>query len=228
MSSKNSSRPEEDQPCPCRRRHRPRSPPEAAGGLPLFAFGFSLIAFCGPQRFYTREAAAQDSIKARCRVDSLKVPEPQPLLEDFVPPNIPSSLPEAGRMFADMQFRFEAALRAHPQREQLRLNELRAAESMYEQAEARERTERLERQLRRWPKGVTLDPDIASIDGIEPQVRAQNCEIERQVAALSNLLADGLDALPAGGGLSLLRASILPLKRSIRLRWVSVSRRHWS
>jgi hypothetical protein len=184
---------------------------------------------CGMlERFYTREAAAQDSIKARCRVDSLKVPEPQPLLEDFVPPNIPSSLPEAGRMFADMQFRFEAALRAHPQREQLRLNELRAAESMYEQAEARERTERLERQLRRWPKGVTLDPDIASIDGIEPQVRAQNCEIERQVAALSNLLADGLDALPAGGGLSLLRASILPLKRSIRLRWVSVSRRHWS
>src|SRR3977135_2982675 len=47
---------------------------------------------CGMlERFYTREAAAQDSIKARCRVDSLKVPEPQPLLEDFVPPNIPSS-----------------------------------------------------------------------------------------------------------------------------------------
>ena len=36
-----------------------------------------------------------------------------------------------------------------------------------------------------WPKGTTLDSRIADIDGIVPQVAAQNEEIESQVRRLN-------------------------------------------
>jgi hypothetical protein len=55
---------------------------------------------------------------------------------------------------------------------------------------------RLKVQLEKWPPGVTLDPDVAEIEGIEWQVDAQNTKMERQVDALTNLLAEGLDDLP--------------------------------
>lgn len=47
-------------------------------------------------------------------------------------------------------------------------------------------------QLSKWPKGTTLDTHIADIDGIVPQVAAQNEKIESQVRQLQDLLHDGL------------------------------------
>ena len=52
--------------------------------------------------------------------------------------------------------------------------------------------ERLARQHSRWPKGTILDSRIASIDGLYPQVAAQNEKIESQVRRLNDLLHDGL------------------------------------
>jgi hypothetical protein len=48
------------------------------------------------------------------------------------------------------------------------------------------------RQLSRWPPGTTLDSDVANIDGIIPQVAAQNEKIESDVRQLNDLLHDGL------------------------------------
>lgn len=150
----------------------------------------------GLLKYATREAAAQDWNTASVRIDLLKVPEPPPLLEDFVPSKVPDSASEADRMLAETQRRFEKAVPAHLQREQVRLSELRTAESAYAPVAAAKLAERLERQLRCWPEGLILGPDIASVDGIEPQVRAKNAEIERRFAVLSNLLANGLATLP--------------------------------
>ncbi|WP_067276002.1 restriction endonuclease [Mycobacterium scrofulaceum] len=47
-------------------------------------------------------------------------------------------------------------------------------------------------QLSRWPEGTTLDSHIAGIEGIVPQVAAQNENIESQVQRLNNLLHHGL------------------------------------
>lgn len=47
-------------------------------------------------------------------------------------------------------------------------------------------------QLSRWPDGITLDNRITNIDGIVPQVAAQNEKIESDVRQLNNLLDDGL------------------------------------
>jgi restriction system protein len=46
--------------------------------------------------------------------------------------------------------------------------------------------------LSRWPPGTTLDDAIADIDGIIPQVAAQNEKIESDIRQLNDLLSDGL------------------------------------
>ena len=51
-------------------------------------------------------------------------------------------------------------------------------------------------QLTRWPKGTTLDSHIAQIDGLIPQVAAQNRKIESQVQHLNDLLHNGLREQP--------------------------------
>jgi len=68
---------------------------------------------------------------------------------------------------------------------------------MKAETKAETKAEQLKRQLALWPQGVTLDPDVAAIYGIDLQVEAQNTKIEQQVGALTSLLAEGLDALPA-------------------------------
>ena len=132
----------------------------------------------------TPEQAAKDAGAAYGRMKYLQVPEPQPVLEQFLPPHPPTYLDSAW-VLAEAQHQFEAARSAHKYRERLRLDELEAARSLY-----------LRLQLAMWPQGVTLDPDVAAIESIERQVDTQNTRIERQVNALTNLLAEGLDALP--------------------------------
>jgi hypothetical protein len=145
---------------------------------------------------YTREEAAASSHRAGLRLKYLAVPEPEPALEDFTPDAV---IPvDAVTALAEMRRRFEADRVAHPEREKARLKELEYARTLYEQLLEREQAARLRGQRDIWAsRGVTLDPDIASIDGIESQVRAQNAKIERQVRELSELLTEGLDALPA-------------------------------
>ena len=56
-------------------------------------------------------------------------------------------------------------------------------------------------QRERWTEDVNLGGDdlarVLAIDGIGPQVTAENAHIEAQVRALSNLLAHGLENLPS-------------------------------
>ena len=117
----------------------------------------------------TPEQAAKDANAAYIRMKYFQVPEPQPVLEQFLPPHPPSYL-DSAMVLAEAQHRFEAARSAHKYRERLRLKELEAARSLY-----------LRLQLAMWPQGVTLDPDVAAIEGIERQVDTQNTRIERQV-----------------------------------------------
>lgn len=70
-----------------------------------------------------------------------------------------------------------------------------AATERQRQAAAQHREWQLGWQLSRWPEGTTLDSGIANIDGIVPQVAAQNEKIESQVQWLNNLLHRGLHCL---------------------------------
>jgi restriction system protein len=64
------------------------------------------------------------------------------------------------------------------------------------QEERRARARRHAWQLSRWPYGTTLDSDVAKIDGMSPQVAAQNAKIELQVQRLTDLLHDALGISP--------------------------------
>ena len=140
-------------------------------------------------------AANGDSSTVALWIKYHEVPEPQPVLEDFLPENVPA-YDESASVLSEAERRFEADWYAHPQREKERLEFVEVLKTEYERLRTKERAENLKRQLEKWPQGVILDPDVAEIEGIERQVEAQNTKTERQVDALTDLLAEGLDALP--------------------------------
>jgi HJR/Mrr/RecB family endonuclease len=78
-----------------------------------------------------------------------------------------------------------------------------AAKARGEAAE-REAAAAKARQRERWTDDVNLAGDdlarVLVVDGIAPQVDAENARIEAQVRALSNLLARGLENLPSTAG----------------------------
>jgi hypothetical protein len=72
-----------------------------------------------------------------------------------------------------------------------RRREVAAAEAEL-QHQAAAAAQRRAWQLSRWPPGTKLDSSIADIDGLIPQVAAQNAKIESDVWELRNLLQNGL------------------------------------
>jgi restriction system protein len=82
----------------------------------------------------------------------------------------------------------------------LRLKELETTKALHQTvkaAEARAETaRRREWQQSRWPKSVVLDAGIYNLDGVAAQVDVQNAKIGSQIAALTELLHDGLQNLP--------------------------------
>jgi HJR/Mrr/RecB family endonuclease len=82
-----------------------------------------------------------------------------------------AAAPERQRQWAEQQRQFAAA---QAERERLAAEQRRAW------------------QLSRWPPGTTLDRHIANIDGIVPQVAAQNEKIESDIRKLNNYLHGGL------------------------------------
>ena len=144
----------------------------------------------------TQEAAATgDSTTVAVWIKYHEIPEPQPVLEDFLPDDVPA-FHDSAWVLSEAKRRFEADWYAHPQRERERLEFVEVLKKEYARLRTEERAENLERQLGMWPQGVTLDSDVAEIEGFEWQVEAQNNWIERRVDALTNLLAEGLGALP--------------------------------
>jgi HJR/Mrr/RecB family endonuclease len=93
---------------------------------------------------------------------------------------------EQQRYWAERQRQLAAA-----EEERLRQAAAGKAERLW-QAAAAEAERRHTWQLSRWPEGTTLDSHIAQIDGLVPQVAAQNKKIESQVQRLNDLLHDGL------------------------------------
>lgn len=148
---------------------------------------------CRMLEILTREEAQRSTSAAEDRVYYLEVPEPAPVLENFFPRDKRSLRELSAEVLAKRQRTFEAARDAHTQREQLRLKELEAARSLYDQLRTAERAKNLKRQRQMWPPGVILDPDVAEIEGIESQVDAHNASVERQVDALTTLLAQEFD-----------------------------------
>lgn len=126
------------------------------------------------------------------RIKYLEVPEPEPRLEDFL---IKAYTPEYKlNALAEMRRLFRIDQLAYPEREKSRLKELESARTLYAQLGERELAERLQAQRELWvPHGVTLEPDVASTDGIEEQVRVQNAKIDRRVQHFSNLLRDATE-----------------------------------
>jgi HJR/Mrr/RecB family endonuclease len=132
----------------------------------------------------------------------LEVPEPQPLLEDFLPVSMPTSrsswvLSEANRLY-------QADRQAHPQREKDRLEDLEVLKNEHQRMLAEDRAEfekkyaadkvaRLERHRAMWPAGVELDEDSLRIYAVEDLVRSENEKIEETVRDLTTILARGLE-----------------------------------
>ncbi|MEB4211728.1 restriction endonuclease [Mycobacterium sp. 94-17] len=91
-----------------------------------------------------------------------------------------------------------AAINAARQREWAaaeaeRQRQLAAAEAERRRHEHRRfAAERLRRQLAKWPEGTKLDDHVKSVDGMVPQVAAQNKKIESDIRQIENLLHDGL------------------------------------
>jgi restriction system protein len=142
------------------------------------------------------ERAATSAFFAKRRIEALQISEPPPVLAEFVPAVTPPPERAVTALAAATQ-RFQVAVDAHAELEQMRLQELRYTQNLYEQLLATERADSLQRQAEMWPRGVALEPEIASICGIEDQVKAQNAKIDRQIHKLCHLLTEGLDALPA-------------------------------
>ncbi|HEY2500924.1 MAG TPA: hypothetical protein VGI68_05750 [Mycobacterium sp.] len=151
------------------------------------------------QTYYTVAQARRDSEICAMRIRYLEVAEPPPRLADFVygPPYY--RVADAGRQLAQARYEYQLAHLRHPQRERLRLKELETTRALHQTvkaAEARaEIARRREWQQSRWPKGVVLDAEIYNLDGVAAQVDLQNAKIGSRVAALTDLLHDGLQNL---------------------------------
>jgi restriction system protein len=152
------------------------------------------------QTYYTVGQARRDSEVCAMRIRYLEVSEPPPQLADFVYGPSYYRLADAPQQLAKARYEYQLARRLHPQRERLRLKELETTKALHQTvkaAEARaEIARRREWQQSRWPKSVVLDPEIYNLDSITAQVELQNAKIGSQVAALTDLLHDGLQNLP--------------------------------
>lgn len=157
-------------------------------------------------KVYTRERSAESSAYANMRVFYLKVREPLPALEDFVPNRVPRPPDTAISMLHKAQSDLDAALVQRAQREEERRQELKQArqllKEMSERRSERQNAEKREleaQQLRwqraKWPAHVTLAAESASILGIDDQVSRECERIEDKVRALSQLLDGGLQEL---------------------------------
>lgn len=152
------------------------------------------------QTYYTVARARRDSEVCAMRIRYLEVSEPPPRLADFVygPPY--GRVADAPRQLAQARYEYQIARLRHPQRERLRQTELETTNALHQTvkwAEARaELARRREWQQSRWPRGVALDAEIYNLDSIAAQVERQNAKIGSQVAALTDLLRDGLHKLP--------------------------------
>jgi hypothetical protein len=151
------------------------------------------------QTYYTVAQARRDSEVCAMRIRYLEVAEPPPRLADFVygPPYY--RVADAERQLAQARYEYQLARLRHPQRERLRLKELETTKALHQTvkaAEARaEIARRREWQQSRWPKGVVLEAEIYKLDSVAAQVDLQNAKIGSQVAALTDLLHDGLQNL---------------------------------
>jgi restriction system protein len=68
----------------------------------------------------------------------------------------------------------------------------RQAEAAEAQRQHQARIQRHALQLLMWPEGTALDSHVVNIEGIIPQVEAQNDKIESQIGKLNGLLSNGL------------------------------------
>ena len=153
------------------------------------------------QTYYTVGHARQDSEVCAMRIRYLEISEPRPQLADFVHAPPYDRLADAPHWLAQARYQFKLARLRHPERERQRLNELETTRALYKTvkaAEARaELARRREWQKSRWPKSVVLERDIYNLDGLAAQVNLQNARIASQVAALTDLLRNGLQNMPA-------------------------------
>jgi restriction system protein len=155
------------------------------------------------QTYYTVAQARLDSEVCAMRIRYLEISEPIPRLADFVHAPPYYRLPDAPRQLALAAHEYRFARQRHPARERQRLRELETTKALYEvvkAAEARARAaeiaSRREWQRSRWPKDVVLDSEIYNLDSVAAQVDLQNAKIESHVAALADLLRDGLQNPP--------------------------------
>jgi hypothetical protein len=155
------------------------------------------------QTYYTVAQARQDSEVCAMRIRYLEISQPIPRLADFVHAPPYYRLPDAPRQLALAAHEYRFARQRHPARERQRLKELETTKALYEavkaaevRAEAAEIARRHEWQRSKWPKDVVLESEIYNLDGVAAQVDLQNVKIELQVAALTDLLRDGLQNLP--------------------------------
>jgi restriction system protein len=152
------------------------------------------------QTYYTVAQARRDSEVCAMRIRYLEVSEPPPQLADFVCGPSYYRLADAPQQLAQARYEYQLARLRHPQRERLRLKELETTRALHQTvkaAEARAETaRRREWQQSRWPKSVVLDAEIYNLDSVAAQVDLQNAKIGSQIAALTELLHDGLQNLP--------------------------------
>jgi restriction system protein len=155
------------------------------------------------QTYYTVAQARLDSEVCAMRIRYLEISQPIPRLADFVHAPPYYRLPDAPVQLALAAHEYRFARQRHPARERQRLKELETTKALYEavkateaSARAAELARRREWQRSRWPKDVVLESEIYNLDSVAAQVDLQNAKIESQVAALADLLRDGLQNLP--------------------------------
>jgi restriction system protein len=144
---------------------------------------------------YSWDNARENAVIAKKRIEYLKVSEPTPELHEFLPKGTLTKflLADAENTLASVKERHKSDLPRHRLREEERKKELQEAEELLEQLLAQERRNRLDMQAEVWPTNVTLDSEIAAIEGIAAQVAAQNEKIAGEARKLGTILDSGLD-----------------------------------
>lgn len=152
---------------------------------------------------YSMSNAINSEIASK-RLEYLKVVEPEPALEDFLPKQLQESLSReyATNYLNEARAGLRQEIAAHKAREKDRQKDIEETQRLRARLLGEEKQQRLEEQEELWPDHIELDPDIRGIEGIDNQVEAQNLRLETKFREFTNVLRAGLGCHPKGSGKS--------------------------